>query len=222
MRTEKPRDRFREVLKRGPYLFHVHTTLTDGQNTLGEYVAAAKRLGFQSLIVTEHIRRKPTYEFSALLDDAKVFQTELTILVGVEAKVMIGGAIDVPLEILPKLDVLGIAEHSFPGNAFDLADALKNVFRDLRHAPFTRVWLHPGNGLLKKGATENLLKEVLQVALDLGVYIEENLRYRLPPKPLTQSIPRSRKVVGIDAHSVKEVEHFAAEVQLRLEAGGEL
>jgi len=205
--------RFEKMLRRGHYLFHVHTDWTDGKSSLADYCLSAKMMGFRSIVLTEHIRRKPSYDFRALLQLAREQQSihGLEILVGVEAKVLPNGLVDVPEWILSEIDVLAIAEHSFQGDATTLADSLSKALDSFRNAEFARVWVHPTLGLLKKSAPEPLSHGVLQAALRAGAYIEVNLRYRLPPESLLASVTLSNVVIGFDAHSVADVERLAGE-----------
>lgn len=211
--ARKP-DRFEKVLRRGRYLFHVHTDWTDGKSSLADYCVVAKKLGFQVLILTEHIRRECNYDFQALLElaDEQRLIHGLEILVGVEAKILPHGVIDVPEHVLPEIEVLAIAEHSFQADASTLAESLEQAFESLRSAEFARVWVHPGLGLiLKKAVPEYVFRGVLQAALKCGVYIEHNLRHKLPPKQFLPLIPPNCTVIGLDAHSAEEVEYLAKE-----------
>lgn len=217
MGTGKSQGRFDMALRRGSYLFHVHTDWTDGQSSLADYCLSAKRLGFKSVILTEHVRRKPTYDFRMFLGLAKEQQAvyNIPIIVGVEAKVLPEGTVDIPETILSEIEVLGIAEHSFDGDSRALAKALKGAFDHFSNAPFAVVWVHPGLGLLRKSVPERLLEELLQTALEKGVYIEINLRHRLPPESLLPLIPDSALVIGLDAHTVTDVEVYCEEAFYR-------
>lgn len=222
MMMARKSDRFEQVLRRGHYLFHLHTDWTDGQSSLYDYCIAAKRLGFQALVLTEHIRRECGYDFRGFLESANEQQSihDMEILVGVEAKILPSGLVDVPEEILPEIEILAIAEHGFQEDALTLVESLNRAFESLRDTGFACVWVHPGLGLLlKKNLSESAFQEILQVALECGVYIEDNLRYKLPPKPLLPMIPPTCAVVGLDAHSVEEVEKLAEEA---LQKEGEL
>lgn len=219
MMMGKHSDQFEEVLRRGRYLFHIHTNWTDGKNTLADYCVVAQKLGFKSVIIAEHIRRQCNYDFRAFLEAAERQRTNgrIDVIVGVEAKVVPGGFLDIPLWVLSKIKVLAIAEHSFEGDVYALARALMQVFKSLQNAEFARVWVHPGLKLLREySAPKVVFQEVLHAALEYNEFIELNLRHRLPPELLLSRIPPSRVVIGLDAHSVEEVEVLAEEA-LRIE-----
>ncbi len=209
MVTEKQLGQFEHALRRGRYLFHVHTDWTDGKSSLADYCAAAREHGFQSVIIAEHIRRQCTYDFRAFLQlvEEERLACAMEIVVGVEAKVLPGGSLDISDEILTEIQVLAIAEHSFRGDAYTLAQSLIQVFKSFRNAQLARIWVHPGLKLLQQQpASAHFFQEALQLALEHEVYIEFNLRHKLPPEPFLSLIPPSRVVIGLDAHSVAEVE----------------
>lgn len=222
MMMERQPGRFEKILRKGRYLFHVHTDWTDGESSVADYCAVAKKLGFQTVVLTEHIRRECSYDFRAFsrFVEAQRLVHGLEIVVGVEAKILPNGFVDVPKWVLSEIEVLAIAEHSFQGDAFTLADSLIQAFKSFHKAEFTRVWVHPGLGLfLREAAPEPVFKEVLQTALECEVYIEHNLRYKLPSKLFLPLIPPTRIVIGLDAHSVGEVGLLVKEV---LQKEGEL
>lgn len=198
----------------GLYLFHIHTDWTDGESILADYCVAAKKQGFQKVILTEHIRRNSSYDFRAFLDHVKEQEStqDVQIIVGVEAKILPNGLLDIPEWILPEIEVLAIAEHSFNGDAIAMADALMQNFKSLRNTKFAKAWVHPGLGLLlKKSAPVFLFQRVVETALKFDINIELNLKYRLPPESLFPLIPSSSLIIGLDAHSVREVEMLADE-----------
>lgn len=106
MMTEKQPGQFEQALRRGRYLFHVHTDWTDGKSSLADYCVAAKKYGFQSIILAEHIRRDPTYNFWEFLQLVEEQQAShaIEIVVGMEAKVLPGGFLDIPDRVLSETD----------------------------------------------------------------------------------------------------------------------
>ena len=216
MTTGKQADQFEQVIRSGRYLFHIHTNWTDGESTLADYCIAAKESGFQSIILLEHVRKECNYDFRAflrLIEEQRAAHA-IEILVGAEAKILPNGSLDVSEMILSSIQVLGIAEHSFQGDANKLVSALDRAFRSYRDAGFARVWVHPGLKLLL--LSPQSFQEVMQLALEHEVYIEINLRHKLPPESFLSIIPLSKAIVGLDAHSIDEVKKLS-EMALDLE-----
>lgn len=208
MMMGKQPGQFEQALRRGRYLFHVHTDWTDGKSSLADYCVAAKEHDFQSIILAEHIRRDCTYDFGKFLQMVEEQRAThaIEIVAGVEAKVLPGGFLDIPDRVLSKIKVLAIAEHAFPKDVEVLAHALSQVFKAFRNAEFALVWVHPGLKLLQQLVSAHFFQKTLQCALEYGVYIEFNLRYRLPPESFLSLVPSSKVVIGLDAHSVADVE----------------
>lgn len=211
---------FEQVIRRRRYLFHIHTDWTDGESTLADYCIAAKEIGFQSIILLEHVRRECTYDFRAFLRMVEEQRSAhaMEILVGAEAKILLDGSLDISETVLSNVQVLGIAEHGFQGDANTLVHALGRAFKSYRGAEFARVWVHPGLKLLQRQpmATQ-FFQKAMQLALEHEVYIEVNLRHKLPPESFLSLIPSSKAVVGLDAHSVGEVKGLG-EIALGLES----
>ncbi|MGQ9811726.1 MAG: PHP domain-containing protein [bacterium] len=207
--------RFEQMIQEGRYLFHFHTLYTDGVSSLADYCAVAKDLGFQSLILTEHVRRECRYDFKALLRDIAECQETfgLPILAGIEAKVLPEGILDVPDVLIECIQVLGIAVHSFPGDAFQLAQTLVRVFKDVSNLEVTKVWLHPGVHALERDLEAlGYFEDLIQCALENKVFIEFNVKHQVPSTSVKKILPTNRVIVGIDAHSVDEVATYAGTV----------
>jgi len=220
MVTGKQPGQFEQVIRRGRYLFHIHTNWTDGQSTLADYCKVAKETGFRSGILLEHVRRECSYDFRAFLRmvEGQRATHAMEILVGAEAKILPDGSLDISEMVLSNIQVLGIAEHGFQGDVHALVRALGQAFESYQGASFARVWVHPGLKLLQWQPMSNrFFQEVMQLALEHEVYLEINLRHKLPPESFHSLIPSSKVVVGFDAHSVNEVKDFA-KIALDLES----
>lgn len=202
----------RSELFAGRYLFHLHTTYTDGQPAVAEYFAEALRLGFERLIFLEHIRRSPKYDVTQFATDvARCAATSgLPGLVGFEAKVLPGGDLDISEEHAALATVIGIAEHGFP-NDFglwqrSLREALEGAAA--QYGDKELVWVHPGLWLKKQGllaAEEPIYRELLDLAQGLGIKVERNLRYGLLPVDLLGQVRPAGLVLGADAHRLADL-----------------
>ena len=99
---------------------HVHSTFSDGRNTIAENVATARERGLGTICLVDHVRADTDWlpEFIAATRD--LIETEggrpepLCILRGVETKVLDqAGALDLPPG-LEALDHVLVADHQFP------------------------------------------------------------------------------------------------------------
>lgn len=203
-------ERFNAALERR-YLFHLHTTYTDGGSTIHAYCEWALEKAFDVVIFTEHVRRELSYDFSNFLRDIDVARRSfpsLDIWVGVEAKVLPGGKLDLPRAFLPDIQVVGLAYHSsVPSNIAVYKEALLQAFSLQRLENFVSVWVHPGRCLMQANMLLQkleLLNDLLIAATAQEVFIEMNARYELPIEAL-RSVPASWLVKGYDAHSLADL-----------------
>lgn len=200
----------------GRYLFHFHTQQTDGKLTVGDYFAWAKVQGVQSLLFLEHVRRQPSYDVSAFVEEVKGFQERSGIKasIGFEAKLLPDGTLDISDEHCELAEIVGIAEHSFPNDVALLQSAFQHAVKTLpmqfRECCF--VWVHPGLWFKKRGIEQShsaARESMLQCALKSGVFIERNLRYGLLDESLLYKVPPELLVVGADAHTTKDLTAWA-------------
>ncbi len=104
--------------------FHLHSTWTDGKNTVLEIIEQAKNHGLHSIAITDHIRKESTYfdDYKKEIDTLNS-QEKLNIYVGFEAKVGdFNGTMDVKKEVVEKTDIAIISVHRYP-----LGDKLYNA-----------------------------------------------------------------------------------------------
>lgn len=96
---------------------HVHSTFSDDAvSTLAQNVDAAAAAGLTTLRLVDHVRQSTTWvpEYLTAVKALRVPEG-LTVLTGVEAKILdVAGALDIPA--LPDgIDRILIADHQFPG-----------------------------------------------------------------------------------------------------------
>jgi putative hydrolase len=99
---------------------HVHSTFSDGRNTIAENVDTARQRGLHTLCLVDHVRADTDWlpDFIRATDDLRASEAErperLDILRGVETKVLDqAGALDLPPG-LEALDHILVADHQFP------------------------------------------------------------------------------------------------------------
>jgi len=201
---------FKELISRKKYIFHVHTDYSDGHSSVEDYFRFASRNGFELLIFTEHVRKRPDYDLEMFCREiertARLFPS-VSALKGVEAKILPGGDLDIPEEALGLLDIVCFGFHSFPAERKLYDASFRSVVSDERWKKLVRVWVHPCSFLKRQGRLEEdgLLSGLAETALREGVFIEVNKKHRLPPQWLVPQIPEEFLVEGYDAHSVDEL-----------------
>lgn len=197
--------RYERYLHSGEW--HVHTSYTDGKNSVGELCEQALSLGIPLIVFTEHVRREMSYDLGRLLediDDARSEYPGLIILSGAEAKVLPDGRLDAGDSVLDRVDYPAFSFHSFPK---DRSLYLRCLSQALEHER-VNAWCHPCEFLRRHGIA--LSDEELGAIFDLmarkDVLLEINGKHRLPEKNWLKRARDAgvRTVIGSDVHELAD------------------
>jgi len=211
LRMAEKLTRFSNIITKGRYIFHFHTSITDGENTLADYCDFAKTNEINSLILTEHIRRNMSYDFDKLKEEALKCKNKynLEILVGVETKALPNGNIDINEEQLSEVDLLGIAIHSFPFEDHRIGETMVKIFQRYKELEIPKIWLHPTrSNYFKRNENKNELLELLDSASTNGFFVERNIKDCLDCAFNQYIVTNYKYITGYDAHSVEELKRL--------------
>ena len=191
---------------------HAHTVATDGSATIAAMAAAARAAGLSYLAITDHSRRLRMVH--GLDGDAVLAQVDaiaalnaqsgdgFQVLSGIEVDVLEDGRLDLPDEVLARLDVVVAAVHGW----FELPRE-KQTARVLRALDnrYVAVLAHPtGRLLLARAPCELDAPRIFAAARDAGVALELNAhpeRLDLSDELCRQARAAGAKIViGSDAH----------------------
>ena len=168
-------------------MLHVHTSWSDGENTIREMALKARDLGFSYIAICDHSHSAGyanglTIERIALqhkeIDSLNKDGLGIDILKGIESDILKDGSLDYPDDILSLFDVVVASVHSgFKMTRKEMTDRLVKAVRN----PYTNILGHPtGRLLLVRPAYEVDIKHVIDIAADHGKIIEINSNpYRL-------------------------------------------
>jgi len=160
---------------------HAHTRATDGHNSLREMARAAQEMGFEYLAITEHSRRLTVahgLDPRALLrqcDEIDALNAELagiTLLKGIEVDILEDGSLDLPDDVLGRLDIVVGAVHS----KFELSRArqTERILRAMEHPHFTLL-AHPTGRLIEQRAPYDVdMLRIIRKAKKRGCFLELN------------------------------------------------
>lgn len=165
--------------------FHMHTTWSDGANTVKEMALAARVLGYHMIAITDHtsglgIAGGLTVE--GLVEQRKdidAVQKELgdsiRILQGAEVEIKADGSLDYPDDVLSKLDIVIASLHTSLRQPRErITERLVNVIRN----PHVDIIGHPGGRLLPNREGADLDYDViLEEARKAGIALEINASY---------------------------------------------
>jgi DNA polymerase (family 10) len=192
---------------------HMHTTASDGRDTLEDMAAAAARLGHRYIAITDHSQALAMAngldEARALAHAAKVRALNgrfdgLTLLAGIECDILADGRMDLSGDCLAQLDFVIASVHShFSQDESEMTD---RVLRALE-CPWVDALGHPtGRLLLKRDAIRLKMDAVFAAAAAHGVALEINCK--VDRLDLNDALARTardrgiRLVISTDAHAV--------------------
>ena len=160
---------------------HAHTKWTDGHNTIEEMALAAKKLGYEYIAITDHSKH------TAVAGGMDVEQVErqieeirqinqkidgITILAGIEVDILEDGSLDLPDELLEKLDVVVAAVHY----KFNLPRELqtRRIIRAMEN-PNVDIIAHPTGRLIGEREPYDVdMEEIIRAAAKTGTVLEVN------------------------------------------------
>lgn len=215
----------------------LHTVLTDGQGTFGEYIRRAKDLGLEAVAFTEHASDATSYDFEAYANSkAQLQELAYPVRVYLAAEVKLAhtdGTLDLGPERRALVDFVVGVLHSYPdgqgGYIFpkklDRQTALETDYRlanALIHNPSVDVWGHPAGVFAHFFGPydEEKLRELIAEAAQAGRVIEINSapRYReVFPVIVETCLDLNCLVsIGSDAHHPDQLGHVVGQLETYL------
>jgi DNA polymerase (family X) len=190
----------------------MHTTASDGRNSIQEMGEAAKKLGYEYIALTDHSKAvtvangmddKRTLAQIKKIRAAQERVTGIRLLAGIEVDILKNGSLDLSNEVLAQLDVVVASIHSFMN--LDREAMTDRILAAIEN-PYTQILAHPtGRLLLRRESFTYDIEEVLEAAKKNGVAVECNAypdRLDFNDVHLRMARERGVKVViSTDAHS---------------------
>ncbi len=194
----------------------MHTTASDGKNSIEEMAAAAKALGHEYIAITDHskavtvangLNEKRMAEHIKNLRAADSKGLGIRVLVGSEVDILKDGALDYSDEILAQLDVVVCSVHSY----FNIqrSEMTERMLAAIEN-PYTQIIGHPtGRLLLRRDPLDYDMEKILDACAKQGVAMECNSypdRLDLKDVYLRMCKDRGVKVViSTDSHTASNL-----------------
>lgn len=164
---------------------HVHTNESDGSNTLDEISAAAIKLGYEYVAITDHSRAvgvahgldetralKQIESIDAFNERLKKSGKKFRFLKGAEVDIRADGTLDHTDKVLTKLDCVVGAIHS--GFTMSLVDMTTRILKGIRTGKLN-ILAHPTGRLIGvREAYQVDMEAVMDEAKKYGVALELN------------------------------------------------
>ncbi|MFP3937685.1 MAG: DNA polymerase/3'-5' exonuclease PolX [Phycisphaerae bacterium] len=196
---------------------HVHTTATDGINTIEQMAEAARQHGYAYLAICDHSQSQIQaggLSAEELADHAKAIREvndeydDLELLAGVEVDIFKDGRLDFDEDVLAELDFVTASPHS----ALSLGgrEATERLIKAIEH-PCVRCIGHPSGRLLgRRKGMEIDIEEIAAAAAQNDTALEINahpMRLDLRDVHVRAAIDAGAKIlINTDAHSTGELD----------------
>ena len=196
---------------------HAHTSASDGRNSLRDMADAARARGLEYLAITDHSKRLGVAHgldagrLARQIDEIDALNETLdgiVLLKGIEVDILPDGSLDLPDDVLGRLDIVVGAVHS----GFDLprAQQTARLLRAMDHPRFDLL-AHPGGRLIgEREPCDFDLARIIAHARERGCHLElDSQPQRLD---LTDVACREAKTAGVlvsidsDAHSCDDLD----------------
>lgn len=198
---------------------HTHTTATDGRASLRDMALAAKERGYDYLAITDHSQRLTMVnglDAERLLQQVEQIDRlnqqieDITILKGIEVDILEDGALDLPNQVLSRLDLVIGAVHGY----FNLSRK-KQTVRILRAMDnrYFSILAHPTGRLLNaREAYDVDVERIIRNARERGCFLELNSQpKRLDLDDVYCRVAKQEGVmisINSDAHSEKDLDNL--------------
>ncbi len=158
---------------------HMHTTYSDGRDTIQQMVATCASLGYEYIAITDHSARAAASR-TVHVDDLARQRDEisrlrerypgLVILHGIEADIMPDGRLDFDDELLSGLDIVVASLHERANQ--DGRRLTRRCIHAIRH-PLVTILSHPSNQLVGRREGYDLdFEAVYEAAAETGTALE--------------------------------------------------
>lgn len=198
---------------------HMHTTASDGHNSIDEMAEAAKGRGYQYVALTDHSKavtvangldEKRTLEQIKKIRAAEQRVGGIRLLAGSEVDIRKDGTLDLDNEVLAQLDVVVASVHSHMSlEAKEMTDRILKAIEN----PYLQILAHPtGRLVLRREPFEYDIEKILDAAAKHGVAVECNsYPDRLDFKDVHLRMAKQRGVkiaISTDSHSTRNLDYI--------------
>ena len=194
--------------------FHMHTTLSDGRNTIEEMINACRALGYTAIAITEHSRSqhiagglKPEALVPMTKAIHKVAQKydDILVLAGCEVDILKDGSLDYEDALLAELDFVLASPHAALTQT--PAEATARIIKAIEH-PLVHAIAHvTGRIINQRPGMEVDIDAIAQAAARHGVALEINAdpaRLDLRDTHARTALARGAfLMINTDAHSTE-------------------
>jgi DNA polymerase (family 10) len=196
---------------------HMHSTWSDGRNSIAEMVAACAARGYEYMVISDHSKSLAmtggldAYRLREQwkeIDEVRARHPEIRVLRSMEVDILGDGSLDLEDEMLAGLDLVLVSLHSRLD--LPLVPQTERVLKALEHRQ-VNIFCHPTARLINRRKPAELdLEVILRRAAELGVALELNCSpNRLDLKDTHLRLARElgcKIVIDTDSHRTRELD----------------
>ncbi len=198
---------------------HMHTTASDGHNTIEEMAEAAKRLGYEYIAISDHSKSQTIA--NGLSIEAMRRQIDrvrkaakrikgIRILLSAEVDILGDGSLDYPDDILAECDLVIASIHS--GLTQERSKVTARTLAAIR-SPYVHIIGHPTGRLIGlRDAMDLDIDEVIRAASETGTALEINASWQrldLCDIHARRAVEAGvRLVINTDAHDALQMKTY--------------
>ena len=196
---------------------HMHTTASDGHNSIREMADAALACGYGYIAITDHSKnlamtngldeKRALEQVERIRAVDRAMEGRIRVFSGIEVDILAGGSLDLDDEVLAQMEVVIASVHTRFEQSREEMTA--RVLRAIEN-PNVRILGHPtGRLLLRREPFALDLGVVLRRAAELGVAVEHNAapeRLDLNDRDLRLARELGSKIViNSDSHDARNL-----------------
>lgn len=192
---------------------HIHTIWSDGTETIETMAKAAQRLGYEYIAITDH---SSSLKIAGGLDEEKLqgqieeidsLDFKVCVFKGIEANIRLDGELDVPDDILSKLDIVIASIHS-PGRE----DMTERMLAAIENKHVHMIGHPTGRKLFKRDEYPLDIDMIFEEAEKTGTILEINanpIRLDLRDIYIKRALEYNCKfAINTDAHRLPDLHNM--------------
>ena len=194
----------------------MHTTASDGKNSIEEMGEAGRELGYEYIAITDHSKavtvangmdERRTLAHMKKIRAAQARVPGIRLLAGIECDILKNGKLDLDNEVLAQLDVVVVSVHSYM--KMEHAEMTDRMLAAIEN-PYAQIIAHPtGRLVMRREAFEYDMEKIYDACAKAGVAMECNAypdRLDLKDVHLRAAKQRGVKIViSTDAHRANQL-----------------
>ncbi len=199
---------------------HIHTSYSDGLNTIEEMVQEAQKKGYLYIAITDHsqslqvargLNEKRLAEQIDRIDRMNQNLDGFTVLKGIEVDIKSDGTLDLPDGILERLDIVIAAIHSgFRQEKGQIMERLTSAMKN----PHVNIIAHPTGRIIGYREPYAIdMPEIIRIAAENKIALEINASpERMDLNDIYTRSAGEQGVclsIGTDAHQLSSLDHMA-------------